>query len=86
MQLDKYLIYEDGNFKTLEGVYKIFPRRIPREAKYEYPDSVKYFYEYIPLWGGTYISYDICAEWTLPAGEYEKAKTIYPAILFLKKE
>ena len=85
LQLDKYLIYEDGNFKTLEGVYKIFPRRIPREAKYEYTDSVKYFYEYIPLWGGTYISYDICAEWTLPAGEYEKAKNDLPGNFILEE-
>lgn len=84
LQFDKYLIYEDGDFKTLEGVYKIFPRRIPREAKYGYPDSVKYFYEYIPLWGGNYSSYDICAEWVLPAEEYEKAKNSLPGNFILE--
>lgn len=85
LQFDKYLIYEDGDFKTLEGVYKIFPRRIPREAKYEYPDSVKYFYEYTPWWDGNCSSYDICAEWVLPAEEYEKAKNDLPGNFILEE-
>ena len=85
LQFDRHLIYEDGNFKTLEGVYKVFPRRIPREAKYEYPDSVKYFYECTPLWGGYYGSYDIFAEWILPAEEYEKAKNDLPGNFILEE-
>ncbi len=78
LEFDKSLISEDERYNTLDSLYKIFPRKIPSSAKKKYHDSIKYFYEYTPCWDGYYGTYDIFAEWVLPANEYEKAKNNLP--------
>ncbi len=66
----EHRMMDDG----LDGIFEVFPRKIPYSAKESYPDSIKYFYEYTPCWDGLYGTYDICAEWALPIDEYEVFK------------
>ena len=72
---DNYLKLEhrmmDDDEYILDNLFEVFPRKIPNAAKESYPNSIKYFYEYNPCWDGLYGTYDICAEWILPAGQYE---------------
>lgn len=79
LKLDSSIMSEDEKFDSLNNVFKIFPRKIPSEA-----GSIKYFYEYTPCWDGYFGTYDICAEWSLPAGEYEKAKKNLPGNFILE--
>ncbi len=78
LKLDNALISEDERWDTLGDVYKIFPRKIPNETKNDYPDSIKYFYEYTPNWDGGYNTYDIFAEWILNDGDYAVFKKNLP--------
>lgn len=68
-----------------ETVFDVFPEQIPASAcvgKYSsnYPDSTKYFYEYVACGDGHYGTSDIFAEWILSADEYKKAKNDLPEI------
>lgn len=69
--LDDSLVWSDETYNDFGNMYRVFPRKIPDSAKDEYPDSIKYFYEYLPCWDGAYGTYDICAEWVLSDVEYE---------------
>ena len=71
LKLDNALISEDERWDILAHVYKIFPRKIPNETKNDYPESIKYFYEYTPNWDGGYNTYDIFAEWMLNDVQYD---------------
>lgn len=68
----------DNDENILDNLLEVFPRKIPNSTEQLYPNSTKYFYEYTPCWDGLYGTYDICAEWVLPAIEYEKAKNNLP--------
>lgn len=72
LKLDSILAEED--ISGLGDLYEIFPRSIPINTRVEYPDSIKYFYEYTPRWGGDYNTYDVCAEWALSDGDYSLFK------------
>lgn len=74
LKLDKVLTELDEELNTLDSMYKIFPRKIPNETKDNYPDSIKYFYEYTSNWDGAFNTYDICAEWKLTDIDYEVFK------------
>ncbi len=74
MILDKVLLSELESWDELDHLYKVFPRKIPNETKDNYPDSIKYFYEYTSNWDGGFNTYDICAEWKLTDIDYEVFK------------
>lgn len=74
MILDKVLLSELESWDDLDHLYKVFPRKIPNKTKEDYPDSIKYFYEYTPNWDGGCNTYDICAEWKLTDIDYEVFK------------
>lgn len=72
---ENYLELDDIVAAKQDDIYTIFPAKIPfaavgRISGYpeEFPETVKYFYRYDRY------SDDILAEWSLPEGEYEKAK------------
>lgn len=71
MILDKALVSEIERWDDLDHIYKLFPRKIPNKTKDNYPESIRYFYEYTPNWDGGYNTYDICAEWVLVDADYE---------------
>ncbi len=85
---DNYLKLErrmmEDNEYILDNLFEIFPRKIPNTVKESYPNSIKYFYEYTPCWDGLYGTYDICAEWVLPAGDYEIFKKNLPGNFILE--
>ena len=74
MILDNVLVSTLEEFDDLDHLYKVFPRKIPNKTKENYPDSIKYFYEYTPNWDGAFNTYDICAEWMLTDTDYEVFK------------
>ncbi len=86
---ENYLVM-DSDLKKLDQLgymnafYKVFPRNIPRSAKKNYPDSVRYYYEFRGCWDWYIGSYDICAEWTLPPDEYEETVSELPGDFLLE--
>ncbi len=77
---DNYMILDNVLVSTLEDIddldhlYKVFPRKIPNKTKEDYPESIKYFYEYTSNWDGGFNTYDICAEWMMTDTDYEVFK------------
>lgn len=71
MILDKVLVSQLESFDALDHLYKIFPRKIPSKTTDNYPESIKYFYEYTSNWDGGFNTYDIFAEWMLTDTDYE---------------
>lgn len=73
------------------GIYSVFPRRVPENAKItsvypynpEVPDTTKYYYNFTSCPDGSYGTYDISAEWVLPSDEYERAKNALPGDFLL---
>ena len=86
LQIDEVLMSADYSNDALGDLFEIFPRKIPESARLLYPESVKYFYEYMPCWDYFYGSYDICAEWTLPAAEYQNVKNNLPNDFVLENQ
>ena len=86
---ENYLVM-DSDLKELDQLgymnafYKIFPRNIPLSAKKNYPDSVRYYYEFRGCWDWYIGSYDICAEWVLPPDEYEETVSELPGDFLLE--
>lgn len=78
MILDKVLLSELESWDDLDHLYKVFPRKIPNKTKEDYPDSIKYFYEYTPNWDGGCNTYDIFAEWILNDVQYDIFKKNLP--------
>ena len=86
LQIDEVLMSADYSNDALGDLFEIFPRKIPESARLLYPESVKYFYEYMPCWDYFYGSYDIYAEWALPAAEYQKVKNNLPGDFVLENQ
>ena len=74
LKFDEVLTELDESSTMLDGIYKIFPRKIPIETKENYPNSIKYFYEYTFNWDDCYKTYDVCAEWMLTDTDYKAFK------------
>ena len=84
LKLDGSIERVDGRLDILNGLYKVFPRKIPSTVMEVCdPESVKYFYEFTPCWDGYYGTYDICAEWILLGDEYVKFKKNLPGDFLL---
>lgn len=74
LKFDEVLTELDESSTMLDGIYKIFPRKIPIETKENHPRSIKYFYEYTFNWDDCYKTYDVCAEWMLTDTDYKVFK------------
>ena len=78
LKFDEVLTELDESSTMLDGIYKIFPRKIPIETKENHPHSIKYFYEYTFNWDDCYKTYDVCAEWILTDTDYKVFKKNLP--------
>ncbi len=83
---DNYLVFDEWPKDELEEICSFFPAKIPDSAinykkelhETDYPYTTKYFYRYTCDNDYWYESFDVCAEWLLPDGEYKKAKNEIP--------